>query len=90
MVSTRPVRELVEERLERVVVVPVDEHDVGVGVLQLLHGADAGEAAAEDHDARALWAGRGVGHGAETLPSVAAPPSCDAAGCRPSRRARKT
>ena len=35
-----PGRELVEERLERVVVVPVDEDDVGVGFLQLLCGAD--------------------------------------------------
>ena len=56
-------RELVEERLEGVVVVLVDEHDVGVGVLQLLHGADAGEAAAEDDDTRALrTAFGGVAH----------------------------
>ena len=43
-------RELVEQRLEGVVVVAVDEHDLGVGVLELLRGADAGEAAAEDQD----------------------------------------
>jgi hypothetical protein len=54
-----------------VVVVLVDEHDVGVRVLQLLDGADAGEAAAEDDDARALWTGvRGVAHGAGTLSTV--------------------
>jgi hypothetical protein len=47
-------RELVEQRLERVVVVAVDEHHLGVGVLELLRGADAGEAAAENEDA---WAG---------------------------------
>ena len=35
------------------VVVPVDEHDVGVRVLQLLRSADPGESAAEDDDARA-------------------------------------
>ena len=45
-------RELVEERLEGVVVVAVDEHDLGVGVRELLGGADAGEASAEDQDAR--------------------------------------
>ena len=45
-------RDLVQERLERVVVVLVDEHDVGVGVLQLPRGADSGEASAEDQDAR--------------------------------------
>ena len=44
--------ELVQQRLEGVVVVPVDEHDVGVRVLQLLRGADPGEPAAEDQDAR--------------------------------------
>ena len=46
-------RELVEQRLEGVVVVAVDEHDVGVCVLELLRCADPGEAAAEDEDA---WA----------------------------------
>ena len=44
-------RELVEQRLEGVVVVAVDQHDLGVGVLELLRGADAGEASAEDEDA---------------------------------------
>ena len=56
-------RELVEERLERVVVVPVDEHDVGGGVLQLLRSADPGESAAEDDDARAC-----VGCHSQSLP----------------------
>ena len=61
-------RELVQEWLEGVVVVPVDEHDVRVGVLQLLNGADAGEAAAEDDDARAMRIAFGcVVHGVETL-----------------------
>ena len=41
-------RDLVEQRLEGVVVVPVDEHDVDIGVLELARRADAGEAAAED------------------------------------------
>ena len=44
-------RELVEQRLEGVVVVPVDEDDIRVGVLELLGRADTGEAAAENHDA---------------------------------------
>jgi hypothetical protein len=52
----QPGGELVEHRLEGVVVVPVDQHDVGVGVLQRLRGTDAAEAAAEDQDA---WAGLG-------------------------------
>ena len=45
-------RDLVQERLEGVVVVLVDEHDVDVALLQLLRRADPGEAAAEDEDAR--------------------------------------
>ena len=40
-------RHLVEQRLEGVVVVLVDDHDVGVALLQLLGRADPGEAAAE-------------------------------------------
>ncbi len=46
-------RDLVEQGLERVVVVPVDQDHVGVGVLEGAHGPDAGEAAAEDQHARA-------------------------------------
>src|SRR5262249_60218402 len=48
-------RELVKQRLERVVVVSVDEHDVCVGVFQLLRGADPGEASAENDHA---WTSR--------------------------------
>ena len=44
-------RQLVEERLEGVVVVAVDEHDLRVRMLELLRGADAGEASAEHEDA---------------------------------------
>ena len=51
-----PARELVEERLEGVVVVAVDEHDLGVSVLELLGRADPGEASAEDQDAWTLRA----------------------------------
>ena len=47
-------RELVQQRLEGVVVVPVDEHDLGVGLPQLLGGADPGEPSAEDEDAWTL------------------------------------
>src|SRR5690348_15764897 len=45
-------RELVQQRLERVVVVLVDEDHVRVGVLQLSGCADAAEAAAEDEHPR--------------------------------------
>ena len=48
---------LVQERLEGVVVVLVDEHDVDVALVQLLGGADPGEAAPEDEDARPRGAG---------------------------------
>ena len=41
-------RDLVEQRLEGVVVVLVDEDDVDVGVLQLARRADPAEPAAED------------------------------------------
>ena len=50
-------RELIEERLERVVVVLVDEDDIGIGVLQRPGRADAAEAAAEDDDTRPLHLG---------------------------------
>ena len=46
----QPRRHLVQERLERVVVVLVDEDDVDVALLELLRGADAGEAAAQHED----------------------------------------
>ena len=45
-------RDLVEERLEGVVVVLVDQHHVHVGLLQRPGGAEAGEPAAEHDDAR--------------------------------------
>ena len=51
--------ELIQERLEGVVVVLVDEHDVRRGVLQLVRSANAGEASAEDEDTRARVGGRG-------------------------------
>jgi hypothetical protein len=47
-------RDLVEERLERVVVVLVDEDDVDVALLQLLRRAGAAESASEDEDAGTL------------------------------------
>ena len=46
--------ELVQQRLEGVVVVLVDQHDVDVGLAQLLRGADPGEAAAQDRR-RVVW-----------------------------------
>ena len=42
--------ELVQKRLKGVVVVLVDQHDVGVGMLQLVGGADPCEPSAEDDD----------------------------------------
>ena len=62
----QPRRDLVEERLEGVVVVLVHEHDVDVALLQLLRGADPGKAAAEDEDARSLAVLSG-GHGAKLV-----------------------
>ena len=44
-------RELIQQRLEGVVVVPVDEHDLRIGFLELVRGADPGEASAEDDHA---------------------------------------
>ena len=43
-------RELIQHRLERVVVARVDEHDVDVGFLQLARGTEAGKAATENQD----------------------------------------
>ena len=51
-------RELVQQRLERVVVVLVDDDDVDVGTLQLPRCADPGEAAAENEDALTRVRGR--------------------------------
>ena len=45
--------DLIQQRLKGVVVMFVDEDDVDVALHQLLRGPDAGEAAAEDEDARA-------------------------------------
>jgi hypothetical protein len=49
----QPRRHLVQERLEGVVIVLVDEDDLDVALLELLRGADAREAAADDQDAGA-------------------------------------
>ena len=59
----QPRRHLVQERLEGVVVVLVDEDDVDIALLQLLHGADAREAAADDQDAGAPVAVEFCAHG---------------------------
>ena len=49
-----PGRELVEHRLEAVVVVRVDEHDVDVGMFELAGSTETGEPAAEYQDARSI------------------------------------
>ena len=46
--------DLIEQRLERVVVVLVDDREPDRRVAQLLRRADAAEAGAEDHD---MWLG---------------------------------
>ena len=51
----QPGRELVEHRLEAVVVVRVHQDDVDVRVLELARSPEAGEAAAEDQDPRACF-----------------------------------
>ena len=45
-------RHLVQQRLERVVVVPVDQDDFGVGVLEALRRTDPSETASEDQNSR--------------------------------------
>ena len=45
--------ELVEQRLEGVVVVVIDEHDLDGGLLQPMRRADPREPTAEDEDPRA-------------------------------------
>ena len=52
-------RELVQERLEGVVVVPIDQDDVGVRLTQLQRRTEPAEASAEDDDA---WAIGAIGH----------------------------
>jgi len=49
--------DLVEERLEGVVVVLVDENDVDVGILQFPCGTEPCKASPEDQDARPLSLG---------------------------------
>ena len=52
-------RELVQERLEGVVVVPIDQDDVGIGLLQAQRRAEPAEPSAEDDD---TWAIGTLGH----------------------------
>ena len=55
---------LVEQRLERVVRVPVNQGDRDVRALELAHEGEAAEAASDHHDVGALRAGRlSIGHG---------------------------
>ena len=69
-------RDLVEQRLEGVVVVPVHEHDVDVALLQLLRGADPAEPCAQDHDPVAAAARVGSsGHGHQATDERLAPRS---------------
>ncbi len=46
-------RDLIEQRLEQVIVVPVDDRDVGVDARERLRGEQAAESCADDDDARA-------------------------------------
>ena len=68
----QPGRDLVQQRLEGVVVVLVDEDDVDVALAKLLGSADPAEAATQDQDAGPV-AARLVpsAHGGE--PSLGAP-----------------
>ena len=50
-------RDLVEQRVEGVVVVPVDQRDVDVGALELADGGDAAEPTSDDDDVGTLWTG---------------------------------
>ena len=68
-----PRRELVEQRLEQVVVGPVDERDVDVGPPQPLGGGESAEAAADDH--HLVPASRSRAIHLSRRPSVASPES---------------
>jgi hypothetical protein len=46
-------RHLVEQRLEEMVVAPVDHGDIGIGAGEALRGAKAAETGADDDDVRA-------------------------------------
>ena len=65
-------RDLVQQRLERAVVVLVDQDDLGVGVLELPCGADSREPTAEDENARLV---RRVSCGDDSLLSVTRHPA---------------
>ena len=54
--------DLVQQWLEGMVVVPVDQHDVGRRPPQRAHGPQSGEAPADDDDARSFAGGGGVLH----------------------------
>ncbi len=47
-------RDLIEQRLEHVVVAPVDERHVDVAAGKPLRGCEAAEAGADNHDVRAI------------------------------------
>ena len=44
-------RHLIEQRLEDVMIAPVDQNDVGIASLQRARRGDPGKSAADDHDA---------------------------------------
>src|SRR5271166_1677679 len=46
-------RHLIQQRLEGVVVVLIDQHDINLSVLQCLRCPQSGEPSTEDHNARA-------------------------------------
>ena len=54
-------RHLVEQRLEEMVVAPVDHGDVGIGAGEAMRGAQAAEAGADDDDVRAGHRGHHTG-----------------------------
>jgi hypothetical protein len=58
----QPGRDLVQERLERVVVALVDDHDVDLALRELLSGSHTGEPASEDEHDGAAVAIRSGGH----------------------------
>lgn len=44
-------RDLIQKRLKKVVIVPIDDDDVGLSAAQGSRGGDPGEAAPDDDDA---------------------------------------
>ena len=80
-------RDLVEHRLEGVVIVLVDEDHVCVGLLQLAGSADPAEAAAQDQNPRSVCAVACIAGGPPRLPQPSLPAPSRSSRWSPTRSA---